>query len=465
MNKRIYLILSFFFLCARLSAMELTATVTAYNAAKATPILTEQQWVAFTNTNHSKGNIGVGDTATLQIGGLPSGSVSQLTAYISSNKSSGSADVTCCIAHNEQTIASGPFNKWKPSRCWSTDALPFSVKGTWSISPEDTITLTIIGTANSVHLEKMVVTYTPAAPQAHCINLTWQTPDGTWHNQTLQETSPEAGLRLPDISPADTSERWFFEGWTPESFLTSSVPPVIYEPGKIIYPTEDMSLYGLYYGCDETIDIVQDTSYSSGEYALLAQYGDTWYMLSGLSQNGSMTAQQTTVQFRNGRYQLNEQYVDSNHRYIIAFMEDSLSIVHIPSHGRVGYSNKKLATHSSLWAWEPKSQHSLCIYTPDTTKTGANYMLWLDEKDDNIAACLLPFLRNTMNIGWIMMNLTNVPEHEPDKQYTTQPFDITNLLLHELKKRYPSTEKYLHKGRVYIQSHTHYFYTNGQLLL
>lgn len=473
-SKRIYLILCFFFLCARLSATELTTMVTAYNAAKATPILTEQQWVAFTNTNHSKGNIGVGDTATLQIGGVPSGSVSQLTAYISSNKSSGSADVTCCIAHNEQTIASGPFNKWKPSRCWSTDALPFSVKGTWSISPEDTITLTIVGTANSVHLDKMVLTYTQAIPVPHSVSLVWQTPDATWHNQVLQENIPSEGVILPNItnesyieSHFTGNETWIFNGWCAETVLESLDKPLTYDPNKRFYPKEDITLYGLYYGSDEIIDIKQDTSFESGEYALVAAYGNEWRMLSGGVKNGVIRTRAVTISSldnsQDQTFFLLEPFIPMQDRFRLSFLNDSVTIVHTLSNTGVGFKTKKLTSLITNWALEHKNNHSLCFFSNDTTKSGANYLLWIDRNDltNDIVAYMGPFLRHTMTTGWLIFDISNIPSTQPTLYFSTQPFQYASLLQ---LKRYPSFEKYLHKGRVYIQSPTHSFFINGQQL-
>lgn len=442
---------------------QLSAEVSTYNSATMVNIPCEEAWVSFSNTSHSKGDIRKGDTATWQVGGIPPCQVTAITLTISSNTSSGAGEIQLHLHGTESILAQGIYRLWQGIGDWSTIGVPFTFTSQWSMAEYDTLQVCIIGTENSLHVSRLDITYTTNPPVPHTVTLMWQTNDGVTHTQSVTERAVGTGVDLPRRDSAIINkDLWTFVGWTTDVTPTSNTH---YErPGTIFYPQHDLTFYALYENKGEQIDIQQDTAHISGEYVIAAKWIDDWRMLYDGTNRESIRTHFTSISQHKGIYTLNQAYVDSAARYQVTFQEDSLYIRHIQSQLGIGARNKKLTSQLSAWAWEEKDYHSLCIYLPITTKSGANYMLWMKESaEQEIVATIGAFQRSSMEQGWLLFPVANVPYLPSETLWSTHPYELTDIPpVNEIK--YPSCKKYFIHNQLRLQQGNRIYSPQGQLI-
>lgn len=442
---------------------QLSAEVATYNSATMVNIPCEEAWVSFSNSSHSKGDVRKGDTAIWKIGGLPACQVSEITLTISSNTSSGAGEIDLFLHGTTYILEQGPYSKWKGTGNWSKLGLPISFDGIWNMADNDTLQLYIIGTENSIHVSRLDITYSSGPPIPHTVTLQWQTNDGAVHTQTITERAVGAGVDLPRRDPSLVNrEPWCFLGWTTDANPSSHTH---YErPGTIYYPKNDITFYALYEDMDEQIDIHQDTAHISGEYIIAAWWLDELRMLYGSTKNGLIHTKPISVSQSNGMYTLAQAYADSAARFQVTFHEDSLTIRQIQTLLPLGYANNKLTNKLTYWAWETKNMNSICIFTPVTTKSGANYLLWLKlANEQDIVGYIGSFLRSSMDVGWILFPVSNLPYTPSETLWTTHPY-LQSELQSAIHTKHPSCKKYFVNGQLRIIINNRIYSAQGQLV-
>ena len=123
-------------------------------------VTADGQWpydmdAAFTNSSsQGKGNVGKGDVATLTVTGLGGLIVEKVDVYVNSNKTAGAGTFTVSV--NEKTVAtkSGTFKDWTGAYDSSTYHAIRVLNQ--ACSNVETISITLTGTTNSLHIEKYI---------------------------------------------------------------------------------------------------------------------------------------------------------------------------------------------------------------------------------------------------------------------------------------------------------------------
>ena len=267
------------------SGAKLTAEVTAWNSAVLSGDVFEGAYAAFLNTSHRKGSVSKGDTATLVINGMYGCKVLGLTAWLKSNKSSGAGSLSVSVDGEECLSLSGSFNKWDGSSGYQTSFVPFAAEGEWLVSDGGQIVLQLVSSANSLHLEKLVVDYEAAEPVAHCVTYVWQTADGQG-SATDCELNPGEGVILSGLSEEGVAQigDWQLAGWTTtplDGGTTFDMPPAYTPVFNRYHALRDITLYPVYRYVLDVPEIRQAIDRRDGEYVIAREWIDGFCMMTG----------------------------------------------------------------------------------------------------------------------------------------------------------------------------------------
>ena len=276
--------------------------------------------------SYQKGDVREGDVATLSLSHLDGITVEQVEVYLKSNKSSGGGAFT--VTANEETVAakSGMFNEWfgafDNSEYHGLSLLERSVESVQSLN------ISLTGTANSLHIEKYVITYGNAP--ARTVTLM----NGKDEFATLREETGGQGVVLP--SAPDVTD-WWFKGWCRREFWTESSLPELYHSYNRFYPSEDCTLWAVY-------EYIAD---NEQVYATELQDGDYRYVNS--QNNQALTGVPDEDGYMD-KATLNEQ--DDQQIYSIRFVgQDTAFITHAESDVPIGYNayEPKMEDKASPW--------------------------------------------------------------------------------------------------------------------
>lgn len=328
----------------------MTWTVTSKNS-----VTGDGEWpfdieVAYANT-YNKGQVRANDTATLSLGHLGGITIEQIEVYVRSIASAGAG--TFSVIANGQTVAtkSGTFKDWfgaydnENYHALSLLTAPLDRVGELTVSLE--------GTANSLYIEKYVITYTPLPARTVTLR------KGKAVYTSLTEEQGMAGVTLPVLP--DTAE-WKFVGWSETEIWTAEEAPVFYPANEKFYPAEDCTLWALYL-FDDTPETVYVSELQTGEYMYVNRQADL--ALSGVPEDGRMTPAAADV-------------LSENQRYQVTFASaDTAYITHVKTGTPIGYSGTKMAAAASPWLVYHQDEETL-FYAIIKQKT---YVLWLNVWD------------------------------------------------------------------------------------
>ena len=314
---------------------------------------------------YQKGDVRANDTATIVLSNMAGMTVEQIEVYVKSNKSSGAGVFT--VEANGLPVAtkSGTFKDWigdyDNSEYHPIPILSAPAEGVNELS------IRLVGTANSLHIQKYVISYTTAAPRIvtlMCGNATYQ---------TLTETGAGAGVVLPSVPPVSS---WEHIGWSPVEFWElEQLPEVpLYEPGSTFIPTEDGTLWAVYQQ-DLTPGIEYVTELSSGLYMYLNY--ETNRALTGVPAAGQMAVAATN------------KYDERQHYWVELLTDSTATITHAMTQTPIGYNEQaQLVAEPSEWKIYHEGDQTLFY----TVIAGKNYVLWTeisDETGEKIYAGLL----------------------------------------------------------------------------
>ena len=353
---------------------------------------------------YQKGDVRKGDTATLSLQHLGGVQIEAVDVYMKSNKSSGAGELSVFVNGVLQAFKDGTYWTWTGT---------YDNKNSHSVSllnkpmkHVDDLQVQVVGTTNSLHIEKYVITYTPAP--VHSVQLM----TGSTVYGTLTETQGGAGVVLPQ---ADDQGQWLFAGWSESQYWTIEGPVHLWKAGTTYAPQEHETLWAAYCYAQ-----MPDTNYMtdivSGEYLYVNRTGRI--ALTGTVVDGIMDFAEVDLW-------------DDEQRYYVEFVgNDTAYITHSASGTPIGYTTgPKMAATASPWKVYHEDEQTLFY----TTISGKNYLLWLNIPDSKDNSYLYAGLLQ-QNPGSSPMRLVVPTEYTP--LYTCHPeaegIEVTSERMNEL---------------------------------
>ena len=300
---------------------------------------------------YQKGDVREADTASISFANMGTISIERIEVYVKSNKTAGAGKFT--VVANGEAVATkaGTFKDWvgayDNSEYHAISLLSAPLTNVRNLSVE------LVGTANSLHIEKYVIQYTSAPP--HTVTLM---VDGTKFD-VLTEKAGGKGIDLPW---ANNISSWDFAGWSETEFWEiEALPPVpLIYPGQKYYPQDDCTLWAVYKQ-DRTPAMSYVTELMNDVYLYLNSQTDM--ALSGVPDDGIMECVDANV-------------CDYQQYYLIEFQgSDTAYITHMMSDTPIGYSNDKkpkLIAAASPWKVYHDGEETLFY----ATISNENYILW-----------------------------------------------------------------------------------------
>ncbi len=300
----------------------MTLTVESKNSVSGSGEFPYDAEFSYTNTGR-KGSVTDKDTATLRITKFDGLSVESVDVYVRSNQKSGAGVMTMDVNGAQVAKKEGSFKDWTGS--WDNENYHAISLLSRTIHHVDEMTIRLVGTVSSLHIEKYVITYQQPLPRT----VTLKNADKTY--TTLTETTGLSGVTLPQLAD---QEGWSFVGWTPTECWNIDFQPEMYAAGSKYYPTTDTTLWALWRKADGEISYATDLQ--TGEYL----YVETTqlYAMSGVPESGIA-----------GTAVMNAENVDQI--YLITFDEtaQTATIRHQATGYYIGYSGTQLAATPSTW--------------------------------------------------------------------------------------------------------------------
>ena len=328
----------------------MTFTVTDKRTVTADGLWPYDMSATYYNTG-SKGSVTSKDTATLSVGGLDGVEVQQVRIYMRSNKSTGAGVVYVTVNGDRSKVKEGSYKDWFGAYN-NTDyqALELLTEARKHVGAME---IQIVGTENSLHIEKYEIVWTQA--QVYTVTLM----AGQQRYQTLTELYGGAGVVLPELMVYD--ESWEFAGWSETPFwsLPTGSWPEMYYAGMTYHPTEDCTLYAVY---QREISHPQTyvTDLEDGVY--LYVNSQVYVAMRGVPENGKIVAASVSA-------------YDEQQFYEIDFHgTDTAFITHAMTETPIGYSGTQLAAVASPWRVYHADDETLFY----ATVNGQNYVLWYD---------------------------------------------------------------------------------------
>ena len=309
--------------------------------------------VGYANT-YNKGQVRANDTATLVLSHMEGITINGIEVFVKSNKSGGAGTFT--VATNGQTVATktGSFEEWFGAYDnTSYHALSFINR---PINNVHMLTISLVGIANSLHIEKYVITYAPRP--AYTVTLM----NGNRVYQTLTEEAGMQGVMLPD---GEEINGWEFAGWSETDFEDTPMPPTLHYPNTKFYPEQDCSLWAVY--CqDNTPPITFETELTSGVYMYVNS--EAFIALTGVPTDGKMAIAGANP------------YNNQQHYRFQFITPTTATITHEMTNTPIGYtSDAKMSATASVWNVYHDGEETL-FYAEIGGKT---YVLWLNILDTN----------------------------------------------------------------------------------
>lgn len=178
---------------------------------------------------YQKGDVRANDTATLKVSGLDGITIEKVDIYLKSNKDKGAGSITMSADGTEFYHVEGTYKDWFGAYN-NTD---YQAKGWSGEKSVNDLTIQVIGTTNSLHIEKYEITWN-STPVVYDVKLM----DGTDSVTTLH------GDKV-DLPVMEDKDDWHFVGWSAvEYYETQDVGIEIYT--GVYKPSADVTLWAIY---------------------------------------------------------------------------------------------------------------------------------------------------------------------------------------------------------------------------
>lgn len=356
-------------------------TVETKNSVKGDGLFPYDIEIAYSNTG-TKGNVSKDDVATLTLGNLGSITVETIEVWVNSNKTSGAG--AFCVKANQQTIATkeGTFKDW-------TGAYDNSAYHAISLlsTPRDGVDeleISLTGTANSLHIDKYVITYAPRP--AYSVMLM----KGDTEIEVLTEEHGMSGVLLPRM---EDEGYWKFRGWSTTEFWEVNEAPELIASGKKFYPEEDYVLWAVYQ-YDDSPEMVYASDLVSGDYRYYNGVNDL--VMAGVPEDGTMQPAVLDM-------------ADADQIYHVDFLsQETATITHKSSGTPIGFSGTDLTVKNSVWSVFHSGDKTL-FYTTISGKTYLLYMNVMDLRCDCIVTKLFQASLQVADIGLLPVPVAYEP--------------------------------------------------------
>ena len=331
----------------------LTLTVESKSSVAATGDIPPFAEVSY-SCSYQKGTVRQGDEAVLTLSDLGGLTINKVEVYIRSNQKAGAGMWTVTIDGQKVATKSGSFDQWfgayDNTNLHALSLLPKVYTGVQEM------TIRLQGTANSLYIDRYVISYTPAP--VHSVTLM----RGDEVFRTLTETTGGAGVFLPSM---DDYNGWRFIGWTETECGQTTTRPELIAPNTQCFLMDDAVLWAAY-ECVLPEDSIYVSELIEGEFL----YTNTRVQmaLAGIpDEKGWMIPQMMNRK-------------DMNQLYSITFNtdKDTAHIVHTMTGTPIGYNDqRKLVTAASPWRVYHEGNETI-LYATIANK---NYVLWVDMRD------------------------------------------------------------------------------------
>ena len=307
------------------------------------------------SSSQGKGNVGKDDVAALMVTGLGGITVEKVEVYVKSNANAGAGSFEVRADGYTVGLKSGTFQEWTGAY----DGQNYHSVSLLSnrVSNVHELTIQLIGTANSLHIDKYVITWGNAP--ARTVRL-------MYGGEVYTALTEEAGGQGVLIPTGPQVEGWWCVGWS----KTGCDEPInvtdLVRPNNKFYPSEDCTLWAIYKYTAED-EMVYETDLQSGDYLYVNH--DLNLALTGVPSNGRMASVSIDRQ-------------DARQIYTIAFAgTDTAYITHKETGTPIGYNGTQLAIANSPWLVYHEDDETL-FYTIVNDK---KYVLWHEIYDTKTA--------------------------------------------------------------------------------
>ena len=289
--------------------------------------------------SYQKGDVRANDTATLRVSGLEGTTIEYVRLYLKSNKNGGAGVITIDADDVPIYSLNGTYAEWFGA--YSTEYQPIGWSGTQAVNE---LEVQIIGTANSLHIEKYEIGWYQTS-DAYDVRL--------MKGEILQETLRGAKVTLPTM---EDENDWHFIGWTTAPVAEQSEKPEKVYQGSF-EPKSDITLWALY------------TYQPSVEQSIATELQNGVYLYANTVSNLAISGGIVDGHIGSAIIDM----ADMSQWYEVTFDTDSTAVIQLLyTYEYIGYSGKQLASEPSVW----KVYHSGEKTAFYAEANGKNYVLW-----------------------------------------------------------------------------------------
>lgn len=272
--------------------------------------------------------------------------------------------------------------------------------------------------------------------------------------EPMLEPKEGRGVVLPSLEDADSV--WHFMGWTESPVAHTTAVPLFYEAGTKYHPARNMILYALYTNASTIRPLTQDTSLTSGVYAIVST-GQKCMMSGRVTNKCVASVAQDVVMGADSLWHLLTDTIPQSGHYELTFSEERVTIRHVETGTFVGYSVSG-KTHSlrptadewqifksgngSLLFYHDMQADSMAYALRATLKNeGGNFVYWFEDS--------FPTILNATASG---VTLFPVPDTPIERAlYTTNPRSGVGLVQHSEEDVIITHDRILNPDGVLLQ--------------
>ena len=268
--------------------------------------------------SYQKGDVRAGDTATLNVSGLDGTTIEKIEVYLKSNKTAGAGKITMKADGSQIYQKEGTYKDWYGDYN-NTDYHPIGWSGKRSV---DALEVQIIGTTNSLHIEKYEISWRQG--QTYSVAL--------MNGNEIYDVLEGNKVTLPTgLAPMDA---WDFVGWSETEFWQTEQMPVIHTGSY--QPTSDVTLWAVYRK-DVTPTLPNVVDLEDGAYVYMNTTASM--AMSGGVVNGMASAEAFNP-------------YEEQQMYEITFDPDgraTIQLIYVYGEAYIGFEGTQLADTPSKW--------------------------------------------------------------------------------------------------------------------
>lgn len=302
----------------------MTITITTKNSASVSGDKpSDDTQVRYSNT-YQKGDVLEHDIMALNVDGLYGITVEKIEAYVKSNKSSGAGVFTVRVNGGTTELASlsGTFKDW--TGAWDNTEYHAITLVDEHVTNVHDIAIQLVGTANSLHVEKF--------------DITWSSPAEEYDVKLMNGYKTITTLRGTEVvlPSLDDLADWEFVGWTDEAFANEWLVPGRLIPAGKYKPEEDETLWAVYRAIIP-IDTYFIRDLVDGMYLYANAGGSTIKAMSGSAEDGYAGVGEID-------------FGDNTQRYDITFDAAGMATIkRAYADEYIGFEGTQLANVACLW--------------------------------------------------------------------------------------------------------------------